>query len=83
LIAVAFKHIVVDEIERQDLERNEEHELDQLRELEEVETALKAIGVTLEPRFDISLTARIGSTSTKKIANDSQPSFFTYAIRNA
>jgi hypothetical protein len=63
---------VVDEIERltatkpQDLERNEEHELDQLRELEEVETALKAIGVTLEPRFDISLTARIGSTSTKK-----------------
>jgi hypothetical protein len=63
---------VVDEIERltatipQDLERNEEHELDQLRELAEVETALKAIGVTLEPRFDISLTARIGSTSKKK-----------------
>jgi len=62
---------VVDEIERltatklQDLERNEEHELDQLRELEEVETVLKAIGVTLEPRFDISLTARIGSISTK------------------
>jgi hypothetical protein len=63
---------VVDEIERltatklQDRRENEENELDQLRQLEEVEIALKAIGVTLDPRFDISLTARIGWTSTKK-----------------
>jgi hypothetical protein len=48
------------------MDRSGENELDQLRELEEVETALRAIGVTLEPRFDISLAARIGSTSTKK-----------------
>jgi hypothetical protein len=62
----------VDEIKRltasklQDMDRSGENELDQLSELEEVETALRAIGVTLEPRFDISLAARIGSTSTKK-----------------
>jgi hypothetical protein len=62
---------VVDEIKRltapklQDTDRNEENELDQLKDLEEVETALKAIGVTLEPRFNISLTARIGSTLRK------------------
>jgi hypothetical protein len=62
---------VADEIERltvnklQDMGQNE-NELEQLRALEEVETALKAIGVTLDPRFDISLTARIGSTSRKK-----------------
>ena len=63
---------VVDQIERltapkrQDTDREEENEVGQLKDLEEVETALKAIGVTLEPRFDISLTARIGSTSTRK-----------------
>jgi hypothetical protein len=63
---------VVDEITQltatklQDMDHSGENELDQLRELEEVETVLRAIGVTLEPRFDISLTARIGSTSTKK-----------------
>ena len=62
----------VDQIERltasklQETDWNEESQSSQVRELEEVETALRAIGVTLEPRFDISLTARIGSTSTKK-----------------
>ena len=63
---------VVDEIKRltatklQGTDQNGDNELDQLRDLEEVETTLRAIGVTLEPRFDISLTARIGPTSTKK-----------------
>jgi hypothetical protein len=38
-------------------------EVNQLKDLEEVEATLKEIGVTLEPRFDISLTARIGAVS--------------------
>jgi hypothetical protein len=37
--------------------------VNQLKDLEEVEATLKEIGVTLEPRFDISLTARIGAVS--------------------
>ena len=42
-----------------------EHEAQQLEELAEVEHALKGIGVTLEPKFDISLAARIGAVSDK------------------
>jgi len=38
-------------------------EVNQLEDLEEVEATLKEIGVTLEPRFDISLGARIGAVS--------------------
>jgi hypothetical protein len=38
----------------------------QLKDLEEVEAALKEIGVTLEPKFDISLAARIGAVSIKR-----------------
>ena len=37
----------------------------QLKDLEEVEATLREIGVTLEPRFDISLAARIGAGSAK------------------
>lgn len=40
-------------------------ESSQLRDLEEVEAILKEIGVTLEPKFDISLAARIGTASEK------------------
>jgi hypothetical protein len=38
-------------------------ESDQLKDLEEVEATLREIGVSLEPRFDISLAARIGGGS--------------------
>jgi hypothetical protein len=38
----------------------------QLRDLEEVEAVLKAIGVSLEPRFDVSLAARIGAVTPRK-----------------
>ena len=40
----------------------------QIKDLEEVEAALREVGVTLEPRFDISLTARIGAAASKKSA---------------
>ena len=43
-----------------------EQESKQLKDLEEVEAALKEIGVTLEPKFDISLAARIGGASIKR-----------------
>ena len=37
-----------------------------LEDLEEVESTLRDIGVTLEPRFfDISLAARVGATSRR------------------
>jgi hypothetical protein len=37
-----------------------------LKDLEEVESTLREIGVSLEPRFfDISLTARIGAPSRR------------------
>lgn len=37
-----------------------------LKDLEEVESTLRDIGVALEPRFfDISLSARIGATSRR------------------
>lgn len=37
-----------------------------LKELEEVESTLRDIGVSLEPRFfDVSLAARIGATSRR------------------
>jgi hypothetical protein len=37
-----------------------------LKDLEEVESTLRGIGVSLEPRFfDISLAARIGATSRR------------------
>ncbi len=39
---------------------------DQIRDLQEVEAALKEIGVTLEPMFNISLAARIGATAPSK-----------------
>jgi hypothetical protein len=42
-----------------------EQESKQLKDLEEAEAALKEIGVTLEPKFDISLAARIGAVSAK------------------
>ena len=48
----------------QDVDRNVASEPDQLEQLEEVERALKSIGVSLKPRFDVSLAARIGATST-------------------
>jgi len=39
---------------------------DLLKDLEEVESTLRDIGVTLEPRFfDVSLSARIGGTSRR------------------
>jgi hypothetical protein len=63
---------VVDEIMRitamggQDANHEVASEPNQLEELEEVETMLDAIGVTLEPRFDISLAARIGAIPTRK-----------------
>jgi hypothetical protein len=63
---------IVDEVMRISVmsERGANHEVadepNQLEELEEVETMLDAIGVTLEPRFDISLAARIGAISTRK-----------------
>jgi hypothetical protein len=38
-----------------------------LKDLEEVESTLRDIGVSLEPRFfDISLAARIGATSRRR-----------------
>jgi hypothetical protein len=43
-----------------------EQDRKQLKDLEEVEATLKEIGVTLEPKFDISLAARIGAVSTKR-----------------
>ena len=43
-----------------------EEEFKQLKDLEEVEEALREIGITLEPKFDISLAARIGAVSAKK-----------------
>jgi len=47
--------------------RGANHEAaDEPNQLEEVETMLDAIGVTLEPRFDISLAARIGAIPTRK-----------------
>jgi hypothetical protein len=48
----------------QDVNRNVASEPDQLEQQEEVERALKSIGVSLKPRFDVSLAARIGATST-------------------
>lgn len=37
-----------------------------LKDLEEVESTLREIGVSLEPRFfDVSLTARIGAASCR------------------
>ena len=40
-------------------------EAHQLRELEEAEAVLKELGVSLEPTFDISLTARVGAVARK------------------
>ena len=63
---------VVDQIKRlaavgePDMDRIAESEPSQLEELEEVETVLKSIGVTLKPRFDVSLAARIGATSARR-----------------
>jgi hypothetical protein len=63
---------VVDQIRRltaageQEVDRMAESEPTQLEALEEVETALKSIGVTLKPRFDVSLAARIGATSARR-----------------
>ena len=63
---------VVDQIKRlaavgeTDVNRIAESEPSQLEELEEVETVLKSIGVTLKPRFDVSLAARIGATSARR-----------------
>ena len=63
---------VVDQIRRltaideQEVNRIVECETSQLEDLEEVETALKSIGVTLKPRFDVSLAARIGATSARR-----------------
>jgi len=39
----------------------------QLQELNDVETALDSIGIKLEPVFDISLTARIGSNPKSRL----------------
>ena len=66
---------VVDQIRRvtgigeQEVNRIVECETSQLEDLEEVETALKSIGVTLKPRFDVSLAARIGATSPRDDSN--------------
>ena len=47
----------------QAVDRNTAAELDQFEQLEEVERALRSIGVTLKSRFNVSLTARIGAAS--------------------
>ena len=49
----------------QHVDRNVASEVNELEQLEEVERALKSIGITLKPRFTVSLAARIGATSTK------------------
>jgi hypothetical protein len=64
---------VVDYIEeisknpREGAERGQADEASRVfKDLEEVEATLRAIGVTLEPRFfDVSLAARIGATSRR------------------
>jgi hypothetical protein len=63
---------VVEEIKRlsafaqdKDAEGRRMDEFNQLRDLQEVEAALKEIGVSLEPTFDISLTARIGAAARR------------------
>jgi hypothetical protein len=55
-------------IDRQGVNRSRgvARELSQLEQLEEVEATLRSIGVTLEPVFDISLTARIGAVPVRK-----------------
>jgi hypothetical protein len=60
---------VVEEIEKlgaAPVLSQEGEESSQLRDLEEVEAALREIGVSLEPRFDISLAARIGAVASKR-----------------
>ncbi len=49
----------------QAVDHNVASELDQFAQLEEVERALRSVGVTLEPRFNVSLTARIGAASKR------------------
>jgi hypothetical protein len=44
----------------QDVDRNIASEL---KQLEEVERALRSVGVTLKPRFNVSLAARVGAAS--------------------
>lgn len=46
--------------QQNDAERKAVDAAKQLRDVEEVERKLKKIGVTLKPKFDISLRARIG-----------------------
>jgi hypothetical protein len=64
---------IVDEIKKltaapQEHDSDEARKLDdsQIRSLEEVEETLKEIGVTLEPKFDISLGARIGAGKARR-----------------
>jgi hypothetical protein len=51
---------------KQDVDRNIASEL---KQLEEVELALRSVGVTLEPRFNVSLAARIGAGSKTDQSN--------------
>lgn len=56
-----IKHLATQE---QEMSEQKQAESSQLKDLEEVEETLKQIGVNLEPRFDISLAARIGARSS-------------------
>jgi hypothetical protein len=53
----------------QAVDSNIASELKQLEQLEEVERALRSVGVTLEPRFNVSLAARIGAGSKRNQSN--------------
>jgi hypothetical protein len=57
---------LVDQLKQLVKPQEQEQESKQLKDLEEVVATLKEIGVTLEPKFDISLAARIGAVSTKR-----------------
>lgn len=57
---------LVDHLKQLVKPQEQEQESKQLKDLEEVLATLKEIGVTLQPKFNISLAARIGGASTKR-----------------
>ena len=57
---------LVDQLKQLVKSQEQEQESKQLKDLEEVLATLKEIGVTLQPKFNISLAARIGAVSTKR-----------------